>query len=200
MSKKTLTLDKTIAYILAAGGFVGFVAAFTLAVEKIKLIQDPSFVPSCNLSPLLSCGSVMNTPQASAFGFPNPLIGIAGFAIVMTIGFALLSGAKFKRWFWLGLQGGVVFGLGFISWLIFQSVYRIGALCPYCMVVWSVMIPIFWYTTLYNIRSNNIKVRGKLRILTDFFQRNHGNILIALYALVIALILNHFWYYWSTLL
>ena len=28
----------------------------------------------------------------------------------------------------------------FVHWLIFQSLYRIGALCPYCMVVWAVTI------------------------------------------------------------
>ena len=30
----------------------------------------------------------------------------------------------------------------FMHWLIFQSLYRIGALCPYCMVVWAVTIPL----------------------------------------------------------
>ena len=30
----------------------------------------------------------------------------------------------------------------FVHWLIFQSLYRIGALCPYCMVVWAVTIPL----------------------------------------------------------
>lgn len=27
-----------------------------------------------------------------------------------------------------------------MHWLIFQSLYRIGALCPYCMVVWAVTL------------------------------------------------------------
>jgi uncharacterized membrane protein len=185
--------------LLAIGGTIGFLASFTLAVEKIEILKDPTFEPSCNISPLLSCGSVMVTPQAEAFGFPNPLLGIAGFAIVTTVGMALLAGANFKRWFWLGLQAGAIFGVGFIHWLFFQSVYRIGALCPYCMVVWSVTIPIFWYTLLYNLQSGNIKTPDKLKVVVAFATKHHADILIVWYLLIILAILNHFWWYWSSL-
>jgi uncharacterized membrane protein len=199
-SKKSLTLDKTIAYILAIGGIIGFIAAFVLTVEKIELIKDPNFVPSCNISPLISCGSVMSSDQAAAFGFLNSLIGIMGFSVVATIGMALLAGAKFKRWFWLGLEAGTIFGVGFVHWLIFQTIYRIGALCPYCMVVWSVTIPIFLYTTLYNIRFGHIIVPEKSKGVINFIQRHHGDILVAWFVIILGLILNHFWYYWKTLI
>ena len=46
------------------------------------------------------------------------------------------------RWYWAGLATGTALGVVFIHWLIFQSLYRIGALCPYCMVVWAVTIPL----------------------------------------------------------
>jgi hypothetical protein len=55
-----------------------------------------------------------------------------------------LAGVTLPRWVWLSLQAGAVFGLLFGHWLIFQSLYEIGALCPYCMVVWVVMITVFW--------------------------------------------------------
>ncbi|WP_442816071.1 vitamin K epoxide reductase family protein [Streptosporangium sp. NBC_01810] len=76
-----------------AGGALGLSAAFTLSVEKIALLKDPAYVPTCSINPILSCGSVMITPQAEVFGFPNPLLGIAGFAIVTTTGAGLLAGA-----------------------------------------------------------------------------------------------------------
>ncbi len=41
-----------------------------------------------------------------------------------------------------GLAAGTLLGTVFVHWLIFQSLYRIGALCPYCMVVWAVTIPL----------------------------------------------------------
>ncbi|MDE0776535.1 MAG: vitamin K epoxide reductase family protein, partial [Nocardioides sp.] len=130
---------------LLLGGAAGFAAAFVLVVEKIALIADPDYVPSCSLNPVLSCGSIMETDQAELFGFPNPLIGVAAFAILMTTGAALLAGASLARWYWIALQVGAVLGLAFVGWLISQSLYVIGALCPYCMVVWAVVIPVFFY-------------------------------------------------------
>jgi uncharacterized membrane protein len=69
--KKELTLDRTWPYILTIGGLIGFVAAFVLTIEKIELLKNPNYVPTCNISPLISCGSVMKTHQAAIFGFPN---------------------------------------------------------------------------------------------------------------------------------
>ena len=142
----------------------------------------------------------MKTPEASVFGFANSLIGVMGFTVVATIGMAIIAGAKFKRWFWLGLQVGTIFGIGFVHWLIYQSVFDIGKLCPYCIVVWSVMIPIFVYTTLYNLRFGNITVPAKLKSVNAFAQRHHGDIVIVWYLIIIGIILNHFWFYWKTLL
>ena len=154
--------SRRLAWLLAVGGVVGFAAAFTLLVEKIALLKDPSYVPSCSINPILSCGSIMRTEQAEAFGFPNPILGVAGFAVVVTVGVAVLAGAKFRRWFWLGLQAGTLFGVVFIHWLIFQSLYRIDALCPYCMVVWVVTIQVFWYTTLQNLAAGHLPTPPRL--------------------------------------
>jgi len=176
------------------------VAAFTLLVEKIALIEDPSYVPSCSISPILSCGSIMRTDQAEVFGFPNPIIGVAGFGVVATVGMAVLAGATMRRWFWLGLQAGTTFGVGFIHWLIFQSLYRIDALCPYCMVVWVVVIPTFWYTTLHNLRAGHLRVPGPARALARLAGEYHGVVLTAWYLAIAVLIANRFWDYWSGLL
>lgn len=142
----------------------------------------------------------MRSKQAAVFGFPNPLIGLVGFTAVVTVGIAMLAGAKFKRWFWLGLEAGTVFGLGFIHWLFFQSVYRIHALCIYCMIVWTVTIPIFLYVTLYNFRSGNITTPQRLKRLAGFIERNHGNILLLWYIILVTLILHYFWYYFKTVI
>jgi uncharacterized membrane protein len=182
------------------GGGLGLLAAFVLTVEKFELLIDPSYVPSCNLNPIISCGSVMNTDQAAAFGFPNPLLGIAGFGIVISLGAGLLAGATYKRWFWLGLQVGALFGVGFVHWLIFSSLYRIGALCPYCMVVWCVTIPIFLYTTLHNLERGIIPLPAAGRRVVAVLSRYSATILTAWLMLILVLILDRFWSYWSTLL
>ena len=86
----------------------------------------------------------MRTAQAAAFGFPNPVMGVASFPVVAAAGALVLSGVRLPRWFWLALQFGVTVGLAFVAWLIVQSLAVIGALCPYCMVVWTVTIAIAW--------------------------------------------------------
>lgn len=189
-------LDRRLAWLYTVAGLVGSAAAFTLLVEKIAVLKDSSYVPSCSINPILSCGSIMRTDQAEAFGFPNPIIGVAGFAVVATVGLALLAGASLRPWFWWGLQAGTTFGLVFVHWLAFQSLYRIGALCPYCMVVWALAIALFWYTTLRNLRG----ARGTIGRIVRTLDRYHGVALTAWYLAIAALIGRRFWDYWVTLL
>lgn len=191
---------RAIGWVLAVGGAIGFLAAFVLAVEKITLLADPSYIPTCSINPVFSCGSVMSTPQAELFGFPNALLGIAGFAMVLTAGMAVLSGARPGRWFWLALQAGTTAGAIFVHWLIFQSLYRIGALCPYCMVVWAVTIPVFWYTTLHNLQAGHLPVAGRARRPVEVASQYHAVVLTGWALSVLALIGVEFWLFWTTLL
>ncbi|MBB6345883.1 putative membrane protein [Nonomuraea muscovyensis] len=187
-------------WVLLAGGAIGLLAAFVLGVEKIALLKDPAYEPSCSINPVLACGSIMRTPQAELLGFPNPLLGIAGFAIVTTVGAALLAGATFGRWFWLGLQTGVTAGVVFVHWLALQSLYIIGALCPYCMVVWAVTIPIGWYVTLHNAAMRHLPVPSNalrtVRAMSDY----HAVGLTIWFVALTTLIGTRFWSYWSTVI
>ena len=122
-------------------GVIGLIASTTLTVEKIKLLLNSSYVPSCNINPIVSCGSVMTTPQASVLGFPNSLIGIAAFTVVTV--YRRLGCSESATATMVLDQESLPGSLGaavFVHWLIFQSLYRIGALCPYCMVVWVATI------------------------------------------------------------
>src|SRR6202008_346742 len=123
-------------------GVLGVAGASARSIEKFKLLTDSNYVPSCSLNPVLSCGSVMSHWQAQLFGFPNPLIGIAAFTVVVVTGVLAVAKVPLPRWYWLGLTAGTLLGVVFIHWLIFQSLYRINALCPYCMVVWAITIPL----------------------------------------------------------
>ena len=190
--------EKIYPYLLIIGAIVGLIAAGVLMVDKIKLLQDSNFQPNCNLNPIFSCTSVMKSWQANAFGFPNPIIALAGFGAVLTVGMALLAGAKFKRWFWICFFLGTLFGAGFITWLFYQSVYHIGALCLYCMAVWTVTIPIFLYTLLYNLKHGYIATPLPLKKVVGFFQENHLGVLIIWYLVIATLIVSHFWYYFGS--
>lgn len=186
--------------LFTVAGLIGLIAAVVLLVEKIALTENPDYVPTCSINPVLSCGSVMLTPQAAAFGIPNPIIGIAGFAAVAVVGAAVLAGARFAGWFWVGIQAAVTFAIVFVHWLIFQSLFVIGALCPYCMIVWAVTIPIFWHTTVHNLSSLQRDDASPGSRTITLLQEYRGAILTAWYILVIALIAWRFWDYWTTVL
>ena len=190
---------RTLAWLLLLGGLLGLAASFVLAVEKYALLADPSYVPTCSLNPVVSCGSIMASPQAEAFGFPNPLLGVAGFALVAGTGAALLAGARLAAWFWGGLQVGVTCAVVFVHWLIFSSLYRIDALCPYCMVVWAVTIPLFWYVTLRNLDAIASPSAAGVRRTVTVARNLHGVVLTVWFLLITAAILQRFWLYWSTL-
>jgi uncharacterized membrane protein len=201
MAKKPgLTLERTLPWILLIGGAIGALTSILLSIEVFNRLKDPHFVPICNLNPVLSCTSVADSAQAHVFGFPNYFIGIAGYAILAAIGAAIFAGARFKRWYWLAVEAGLCFAFLFITWLQFQTLYRIGALCIFCMIVWTVTGPMFWYTTLYNMRTGAIRVPARLARASAFAQRHHGDILLTWFLIIIALILKRFWYYWSTLI
>ena len=194
------TLERFLPWLLLIAGLIALVASIMLANEVFTRLKNPHFVPICNLNPVLSCTSVADSNQAHAFGFPNYFIGIAGYAAVAAIGAGLLAGARFKRWFWQLTEAGLLLAMGFITWLQFQTLYRIGALCIFCMIVWACTIPIFWYTTLYNLRAGHLKTPKNLRGVVNFAQRHHADILVVWFLIIIALILKRFWYYWSTVL
>ena len=175
-------------------GVAGLASALTLTVEKITMLSNPSYVPSCSINPVLSCGSVMVTPQASAFGFPNPLIGIVGFTVVVVTGVLAVGRIPLPRWYWLGLAGGTALGVVFVHWLIFQSLYRIGALCPYCMVVWAVTIPLL--VVVSSIALQPLGGQAVARVLYSW----RWSLVALWFAALILLIIVRFWYYWSTLI
>jgi uncharacterized membrane protein len=183
-------------WVLIAGA-VGLLASMTLTVEKIDILLNPSYVPSCNLNPIISCGSVMVTPQASVFGFPNTLLGIVAFTVVLVVGVLAVAKVSLPQWFWIGLTAGIFVGAVFVHWLIFQSLYRIGALCPYCMVVWAMTITLLVVVGSIALRPVlDSRDATAARLLHQW----RWSLTALWFTAVFLLIMVRFWDYWSTLL
>ncbi|TPW74529.1 vitamin K epoxide reductase family protein [Schumannella soli] len=140
------------AVFLIVAGALGWWAAFNLTLDKIAVLEDPNAALSCNVSAFVQCGKNLDSWQGSVFGFPNPLLGLGGFVAPIAVGVALLAGARFARWFWIAFNVGIVGALAFVIWLITQSFFSLGTLCPWCALVWSVTIPLFWATSLRNAK------------------------------------------------
>ncbi|RKO24108.1 vitamin K epoxide reductase family protein [Pseudarthrobacter phenanthrenivorans] len=163
-----MTRNRPLGWLMVITGVVGWLASGALVLEKLEVLKDPNHTTVCDVNPWISCGQVMQTWQSSLFGFPNMFIGIVAFAITITVGMSLLAGATFARWYWLGLQAGVTLGFAFVVWLWSQALYVIHILCPFCMVVWAAMIPLFVWVTIRNISAGVVPVPASAaRVLGD---------------------------------
>jgi len=144
---------------------------------------------------------VMVTPQASVFGFPNPLLGIVGFTIVVVTGVLAVAKVALPQWYWIGLMVGTLMGAAFVHWLIFQSLYRIGALCPYCMVVWVMTISLLVVVASIVFRPMLVsREAGSKTGAAWMLYQWRWSIAVLWFTAVFLLIMVRFWSYWSTLL
>ncbi|MFJ9827853.1 vitamin K epoxide reductase family protein [Streptomyces sp. NPDC101160] len=192
---RTIGAGRGLAWLLVITGAAGLLASWVITLDKFKLLENPNFVPGCSLNPIVSCGSVMKSEQASAFGFPNPMLGLVTYSVVIAIGVGLLAGARYRRWYWLGLNAGTVFGVGFCTWLMTQSLYEINALCLWCCLAWVATIVMFWYTTSHNVRRGVIPAPQGLRTFFDEFTW----VLPVLHIGIIGmLILTRWWDFWTS--
>jgi uncharacterized membrane protein len=135
MSSLTPNFKKAMPWILFIAGIVGLVSSIVLTHDQIKIWQDPSYRPACNLNPVVSCGSVIDSQQGRIFGVAAPFYGLIAFAMLMTFGVIIYSGAQLKRWLWLALEVGAIGGFMYALWL-FCSVF-----IEYTLSVRSVSLP-----------------------------------------------------------
>ncbi|MFJ7209040.1 vitamin K epoxide reductase family protein [Streptomyces sp. NPDC098789] len=192
--EERVAAPRGLAWLLVLTGAAGLLASWVITLDKFLLLEDPDFKPACSLNPVVSCGSVMQSEQAAAFGFPNPMLGLACYAVVLCIGMALLAGARHRGWFWLGLNAGTLFGVGFCTWLMVQSLYEINALCLWCALAWVATLVMFWAVTAHNVRTAVLPAPGPVK---SFFAE-FGWAPPALHVGVIGmLILTRWWDFWT---
>lgn len=190
-TKKKREKSNTVAWrVLLIGGILGLIASVVLTIEKIHLLENPGVALSCDFNPLFNCSTVMQTWQASVFGFPNMILGLIGYSVVLTIAVAALGGVKYPRWFLLLGNLGALLAAIFAYWLLFQSVYVIEVLCPWCLVVTFSMTLIIAAFTHYNLKNNTFNLKGKLQKGIDtFIGKGYHQLVVASWiVLVIALV------------
>lgn len=202
-----MTIQKTYPYILIVGSIIGLLASFFLTLDTIKLIADPAAEIPCNINPFISCASSALAWQGKVFGFPNSLLGITAFSMLFAVGVMLFSGGKAKKPLWLLVNLGTLAAMIFVMWFFFQSVYRLGSLCIYCMVVWTVTWPTFLYTTIWNFKENHFDIdqtkrksflflkpkhQKKIDSVFGFISHYHAQILVIWYLAIVFSILFKF--------
>lgn len=190
----------TRAYALALiiGGVVGMFSSIQLVVAEMQLLANPGADLSCDLNPLVACGSSLLEWQSQLlFGWPNALVGAAVFGLVTGIGVALLSGARLATWLWRLMALTVLAGVGFVAWFALQSLTALGVLCPWCMVAWAVVLVLAPQTLGAAARGGHLPVGS--RVARSLYL-DRVLITVVLYMILIVAILGVFWNQWLALL
>ncbi|ATG51844.1 hypothetical protein CFK38_10155 [Brachybacterium vulturis] len=182
--------------VLLIGALVGWIGSLELQVGKEFLLANPGASLACDVNPFISCGNVMMTWQSSALGIPNMAIGLGGFAIMGAIGALMASGTRLPTWCRWARLGGITFAFGYVHFLAISTIFVIGALCPWCMVIWTVTAPMFFATLAHTIESGELRIPAPLANLL----RRWVVLTLGWYLLVIVVIALAFRQQWLVML
>ena len=170
-------------------GTIGLIAAFTLTVEKFHLLENPDTVLSCSFNVVLNCSTVMQTWQSSVFGFPNMILGLMAYSIVMTIALLGLLNVTLPRKFLIVVNIGYLLGALFAYWLFFQSVFAIQVLCPWCLIVTFATTLILATMTHYNLQQNTFNLSKKTNsAVQKFLAKDFDKLLIASWVVILIIV------------
>ena len=167
---------------------LSLIASFVLAVDAVKLAADPTAELSCDINAVISCGTVAAAWQSQLLGFPNAFLGLIAEPVVITLAVACLGGVRFPRWFMFAAQVVYTIGLGFAYWLFYQSMFHIGALCPWCLLVTLSTTLVFATLTHVNIRDGNLFLPARLQeTLAGALRANLDLIVVVIWLLTLTL-------------
>src|SRR5699024_5058268 len=130
---RTIGASSAFGILMAVLGAVGLFFSGLIMQDKVTLLSNPDYIPACTVNAIVSCTDVMASPQASAFGFANPYIGLGGFALMTFFDVSLAAAVRLPECMWPGELVGLIFAVGFGHWLAYEAVFEIGGLCIYCI-------------------------------------------------------------------
>ena len=194
MNRKGNMATKTknwLGHIIALLSTVGLVATFWQTAEKIQLLKYPEDPLSCNINPIVDCGSVLNDGLSAVFGVPNAMIGMVAFSILLTFGLLMMTGVKLTH---RAQQILVVLSLAmfaFSVWFFAASLYVIGKICIFCVAIWAATIPL---TIVVNGNYGN-SVFPDLKLVQwklNWFKQKPWQATVVLYLLALILFMYRF--------
>lgn len=189
-SKKARLIEKDNKWIFGSmliGAILSLIASFVLSVEAIQLAENPNAQLACSINVVVNCATVATHPSASMLGFPNSFLGIAAEAVVITVAIAGLMGVVLPRKFMFVAQLGYTAGFIFALVLLYLSVFVIGALCPWCLLVTVTTTFVFFAMTRYNIRENNLYLPKDIQgLLQGWIAKDYDRLLMMTIVVLIA--------------
>ncbi len=149
----TLRPPRALAVFWIVGGVLAGTTSFLLFLEYIGQLTGGTAIISCSISPIVTCGPNLLAPAGNLLGFTNALAGVVLFTGPVHAGVsALAARAGLARWYWRVYCVCLLGAFALVHLFAWRSVFEFGALCPWCMTVWLVTIPLFWFTAGWSLR------------------------------------------------
>jgi len=174
--------------ITAIGGAIGLVASFLETLEYQELLKNAHTVLTCDLNSVFSCSSVLNAWQSKVFGFPNSLLCMVFFTLMLGTALARLTGSFLVKKLRLTMQGFALFFLCFGLWFLWQSTYHIRALCILCLFCFGALLLINWGWLAVNAADLPIGNRGR-KLLVRANARGFDAFAWILLAIIVAFVM-----------
>jgi uncharacterized membrane protein len=143
--------QRTIYGLIATGGAVGLVASFLETIEYQEILKNAHAQLVCNLNSVFSCGNVLNSWQSKIFDFPNSMLCMVFFTLMLSSGLIGLTGSVLVPKLRLWLHGIATFFLCFALWFMWESTFRVHALCILCLFCLAGLFMLNWGWLRINI-------------------------------------------------
>ena len=153
---------------------------------KIHGLKNPEVPLSCNINPIVDCGSVLDHPLSSVFWVPNSMIGMIFFTFLLVLGALLWSRVRLTVVAQKILLAVVSALMAFSVWFFLASLYDIGKICIFCIFIWFSSVPLF----VLSLKEYGSVVLNKKQ--ARFIQTNYIRIIVSSYLVGVLLFLVRF--------
>ncbi|VEI14085.1 vitamin K epoxide reductase family protein [Trueperella bialowiezensis] len=176
--------------------FVGMFAAFMLLLAERAYLKNPAGDLLCDINPLVGCSSWFTKWQGTLFfDVPNALWGALFFAGMVGLGLVLVTGGRMHRLLWLAASAGTTLGMVWVLWFGYQSYGVERSICPYCVVVWLAVIPLFVHVVARTLQAGHLGA-GAARVGSTLV-RDRWVIVGVIYGLLVIATVVAFWDVWD---
>lgn len=195
---KNMSMNKSSAVFFTIFSAIGIIASTELILAEIQIIKDPDAALSCDINPLIGCGSLLHLPVSHLlFGIPNALVGVMAYAALVMAGAAFMSKISFPRWMAVGFIVSTLGAVAFIFFFQWYSFFVKNTLCPWCFVTWMITIPIvvlIWGSGLQSIKSTKANRAG------EFIWANRWTLTVSWWLLLLITMLLVWWQQWIVII
>src|SRR5699024_12011338 len=93
----------------------------------------------------------------------------------------------------------LAFGVVLMKFQFYVSINRIGVGCPWCIVLWTVTIPMFVAMTAHNVLSGALGTRAEANPFARVFAKENIALSVLWMLIIFACIVVQFWSFFSNL-